>query len=131
MFKREISGQICTLILISLGGLLLHIRIHPPAADADKWIPIIFGVFSVCILPFMFNYAKTAPLAYLINLLSVVGGVIAMAYFSAIHPPKPITPTTLLLQTTLADIIILLAKLPPAQDIIKYWKLSVKKSGNQ
>lgn len=30
MFKKEIRGAIIALVLISVGGLLLHLRIHPP-----------------------------------------------------------------------------------------------------
>ena len=122
MFKKEIRSAIWALIFISLGGLLLHLRIHSPKGEISNWIPALFGIFSVCILPFMFNSAKMVKWAYVLNLLTVVLGIIAMTYYSFEHPPQQITLTTIILQTTLADNLILLAKVPLGYIILKYYR---------
>ena len=122
MFEKQIRAPILALFLISLGGLLLHLRIHWPPKEVSVWLPAIFGVVTTFVLPFMFNNAKTVAWAYLINLAAVIAGTIAMAYFSFGNWQGPVTIKGLVLQTTLADILILWAKLPLAQIILRYWR---------
>ena len=122
MFIKEIRNVTLAFILISVGGLLLHLRIHPLSKNVMNMIPVVSGTISVFVLPFMFNNRKTYIWAYMINLLSVVTGTIAMAAYSLTQPPEHITAITILLQTTLADILILIAKLPIANSILQYWK---------
>jgi hypothetical protein len=122
MFEKQIRAPILALFLISLGGLLLHLRIHWPPKEVSVWLPAIFGVLTTFILPFMFNNAKTIAWAYLINLAAVIVGTIAMANFSLENWQGPVTIKGLVLQTTLADILILWAKLPLAQIILRYWR---------
>jgi len=122
MFEKQIRAPILALFLISLGGLLLHLRIHWPPKEVSVWLPAIFGVLTTFVLPFMFNNAKTVAWAYLINLAAVIVGTIAMAHFSLENWQGPVTIKGLVLQTTLADILILWAKLPLAQIILRYWR---------
>ena len=122
MFEKQIRAPILALFLISLGGLLLHLRIHWPPKEISLWLPAIFGVVTTFVLPFMFNNAKTVAWAYLINLAAVIVGTIAMANFSLENWQGPVTIKGLVLQTTLADILILWAKLPLAQIILRYWR---------
>ena len=122
MFEKQIRAPILALFLISLGGLLLHLRIHWPPKEISVWLPAIFGVVTTFVLPFMFNNAKTVAWAYLINLAAVIVGTIAMANFSIENWQGPVTIKGLVLQTTLADILVLCAKLPLAQIILRYWR---------
>jgi hypothetical protein len=93
MFRKEICMPILGLVLISLGGFLLHLRIHPPTQDALDLIPVVFGVLSIVALPFLFNSPRTVAVAYLLNAVTVV-----------------------------ADILILLAKLPIAHVILRHFR---------
>ena len=113
---------IAGLVLISLGGLLLHLRLHLPADDASNWIPVVFGVLSVAALPFLFNSPRTVALAYLLNAVSVAVGIVAMAWYSIEHWQGPVTWDAVVLKSTLADILILLAKLPIAQVILRHFR---------
>lgn len=122
MFKKEIRLPIISLFLIALGGLLLHLRIHPPSKDPDNYAPLFLGIISVFILPFMFNCQKTAVAAYFLNLIAIITGTFAMAFFSINNWNDPVTVKTILLQSTLADILILFARLPLAHIILKYWQ---------
>ena len=122
MFEKQIRAPILALFLISLGGLLLHLRIHWPPKEVSVWLPAIFGVVATFVLPFMFNSAKTVAWAYLINLAAVIVGTIAMAHFSIENWQGQITLKTVILQSTLADILVLWAKLPLAQIILRYWR---------
>jgi hypothetical protein len=122
MFIKEIRNVILAFVFISIGGLLLHLRIHPLSKNIMNMIPMLSGICSVFVLPFMFNNRKMYIWAYMINLFSVVIGAIVMAAYSLTHPPEHITAITIILQTTLADILILIAKLPIAGSILQYWK---------
>ena len=122
MFRKEIRGPILALFFLSLGGLLLHLRIHPPQTEAFYLIPTISGVATTFALPFLFNNRKTMAWAYLVNLLVVALGTGTMAYYSVTHWQGEVTIITVILQSTLADILILLAKLPLAHAILRYWR---------
>ena len=122
MIKREIRAPILVLFFLSLGGLLLHIRIHPPDHSVFNWTPVVFGVLGTAVLPWLFNYRRTMPWAYLLNLAAVVVGTVTMAWHTATHWEGAVTWQAVLLRSTLADIVILLAKLPPAHQILRHFR---------
>ena len=119
MVRRHIFLPILGLILISLGGLLLHLRIHPTSEEASNWIPMIFGVLSIIVLPIMFCSRRTVALAYLVNAITIIVGVVAMTWHSVEHWQGPVTMNAILLESTLADNLILLAKWPLAHMILQ------------
>ena len=122
MYRKRVCMPILGLLLISLGGLLLHLRIHPPTDEVSNWIPAIFGVLNVIVLPFLFNSPRTVAAAYVLNAVSVVVGTVAMAWYSIEHWQGQVTWDTVLLKSTLADILILLAKLPIAHMILRHFR---------
>ena len=122
MFRKEVGMPILGLFFISLGGLLLHLRIHPPTDEASDWIPAIFGVLSVVVLPFLFNSPRTVATAYVLNAVTVVVGTVTMAWYSIDHWQGQVTWDAILLKSTLADIMILLAKLPIAHMILRHFR---------
>lgn len=129
MFRKELRAAIWALLLISLGGLLLHVRIHPPTEDAFDWLPVAFGVLGVLVVPALFNYRGTAAWALLLTFAGVVIGTITMAYYSVTHWQGPVTVDAVLLKSTLADIVILAAKLPLAVSIQRYWRKTQSEVG--
>jgi hypothetical protein len=112
MFRATVRGPIWALILISLGGLGVHIKIHPPLAELVNLVPFLIGLFNVLILPFLFNHPATVRWAHLLNIGTVVAGGVGMAYFSLTHWSGPVTVQAVALNSTLPDIVILLARLP-------------------
>ncbi len=122
MFRKEVRNEILAIFLIALGGLLLHIRIHTLQANAFNIAPRIVGVLSIVVLPFLFNSKKTAPIGYVLNLIAVIVGSIAMAHFSVDTWKEPVTVSNVILHSTLADILILIARWPIAHRILNYWK---------
>ena len=121
IFEKEIKQHIISLFLLSLGGLLLHLRIHPFDENPTNLIPFIFGVANISLAPFFFNFKKTFLLAYLINGFGVILGTITMITFSISGFTQPITLSKILLRTTLADVFILLPKLFLAQRILYFF----------
>ena len=122
MFKNQVRAPILALFLISVGGLLLHIRIHPPSESAFNLIPVAAGSVSVLLLPLLFNYRRTVGWAYILNAAIVIIGTVGMAYHSIEHWAGPVTIEAVLLKSTLADILILLAKLPLGHHILRHFR---------
>ncbi len=125
MFRREVRDLIWVYFFVSFGGLLLHVRIHPPGNSMFNWIATGFAALNTFLLPFLFNSAKTVAWAYLFTWATVATGTVLMAYFSIVtwDPSKlPITVKTLILNSTLPDIIILMAKLPLAHRILRFYR---------
>ncbi|MHC4715360.1 MAG: hypothetical protein ACYS5V_00160 [Planctomycetota bacterium] len=122
MFKREIRASIVALFLLSAGGLLLHIRFHPPGTDLFNWVPVAVGAVSALAVPVLFNYRRTMPWAYVLNLTAVIVGTVTMAYFWARTWPGAVTWDTVLLESTLPDILVLLAKVPLGEQILRHFR---------
>jgi hypothetical protein len=133
VFKKGIRAPILAFFLLSAGGLLLHLRIHTPGplqsllgmpqtpAATVNWIPATFGVLGTFLLPFLFNYEKTVVWAVVVTWLAAVAGTGGMAHYSITHWQGPVTWDALLLRTTLADILVLTAKLPLAHIILRHF----------
>ena len=119
MFRKEVRGLIWVYFFISLGGLLLHLRIHPPGDTMFNWVPAIFGAVNAFVLPFLFNSPGTVTWACLFTWATVLTGTVTMAYFSIITWAMPVTVKNVILFSTLADILILMAKLPLAHKILR------------
>ncbi|MFP4250913.1 MAG: ferric reductase-like transmembrane domain-containing protein, partial [Armatimonadota bacterium] len=118
----EIRWPIWALVLMSAGGFLLHVRIHPPGETAFNWIPIVVTLFNIFVLPVLFNHRTTAPAAYALNWATVIVGTVAMAFFSVANPEGEMTFTRFFTHTTFPDIVILAARIPLGEIIIAYWR---------
>jgi len=122
MFKKELRDSILALVLLSAGGLLLHARIHPPTMSLFNWAPAVCGAVSLLVLPVMFNYRATVAWAYLLNVAAVALGTMTMAWYSAQNWAGPVTWDAVLLESTLADILILAAKLPVGHNMLRHFR---------
>lgn len=98
------------LIVLGLGGLLLHLRVHPVSQNPSNLVTVVAGVLGVVLVPLLFSFKKTIHYGYVLNGFIVIVGTIVMAHFSLARLPKSVTLQSLLLGTTLADILILWAK---------------------
>jgi hypothetical protein len=104
------STLLVALITLSLGGFLLHLRIHTLTQNPSNIIPIISGVLSIIVLPLLFSFRKTLHYGYVLNGFLAIIGTIVMAHFAIAHWPEPATLETIILKSTLADIIIVWSK---------------------
>ena len=101
---------IACLFFITLGGWLLHLRIHPVTKYTENIIPLISGVISIFFIPFLFWFRRTLTLAYIVNGFSAIIGTILMTHFSIVHFQGDLTLPNIILNTLLADIGILWGK---------------------
>jgi hypothetical protein len=95
------------LFFVTLGGWMLHVRIHPLLKLAANYVPFIAGLMSVTAVSAMFLFRKTLAYAYVINGMLVIIGTITMTHFSLAHPPEHITFSTMMLNTLFPDIVVL------------------------
>ena len=104
------SMLIVSLLVFSIGGLLLHTRIHPVKTNYSNLVPLVCGILSTLVVPLLFCFRKTIAYGYVLNGFLVIIGTITMGHFSIAHWPNPITAQAVLLNTLLADILILWGK---------------------
>jgi len=98
------------LVTLSLGGFLLHVRIHPVSQNSANLIPLISGVLSILVIPLLFSFKKTVEYGYVLNGILVIIGTIGMAHFSIVNWPAPATAGSIIFKTMLIDILILWSK---------------------
>ena len=115
---RSLTLLIAIHILLSLGGLLLHLRIHPPTQSLFFWWAAPTGAFSLLVIPLLYLRPSTVAWGVLFNFFAVAVGVIGMAYFS-LHTLRPLSIARILFSSTLPDIALLLTKLPLALLILR------------
>jgi hypothetical protein len=101
---------LAALVTLSLGGLLLHIRIHPIAKNSVNLIPLISCLLSIFVIPVLFSFKKTVEYGYVFNGFLVIIGTIGMAHFSLVNWPAPATVGSIIFKTMLIDILILWSK---------------------
>lgn len=98
------------LIAMSLGGLLLHLRIHPLEKNLSNFVPFVSGILGAVVVPLLFCWKRTLSYGYVLNGMSVVVGTVAMSHFSIANWPAPTTLGAILMKTTLPDILLLWGK---------------------
>lgn len=101
---------LASLVFISLGGFLLHIRVHPFTQNISFVVNFIAGLISIILIPLLFLHRSTVHYGYLLNGFIAIIGTITMAHFSMEHLPAPLTIQAIILKTTLADIVIVWGK---------------------
>jgi hypothetical protein len=119
--KKAILPPAFTLLLLSLGGLLIHLRMHPITENPANFVPFVFGIVNSVLVILFFINNNTAVIAYLINGFGVIIGIIMMVDFSLSNLPYPLTIGKLFLKTTFPYILILFAKLLPAHIILMHY----------
>ena len=105
------------LVALALGATLLHLRIHPPSEPENIW-PNLFSWIDLVLVSLLFLFRSTVILGVILNSFLAYLGIIMMADFSlsaTLAGKVAVSPGAnffgWLLQTTLADIAILLADL--------------------
>ncbi len=127
MIKREIRIPVFAIVLLSLGGWLLHARIHTVSFDPANpsnpafLVPFIAGLLSIIAAPLMMNFKETFVVGYLINGITVIIGTLTMATMSLSALPSPLTIPSIFLKTLLPDIFLLFPKLFLGQMVLIHY----------
>jgi len=126
---RPVTLLVAIHILLTFGGLMLHLRIHPPTKSLYFWWAAPTGAFSLLLIPFLYLRPSTVAWGVLLNFFAVAIGVIGMGYFSVMTIERPLTVMKLLFGSTLPDIALLLAKFPLALLILKEMRPEIGPAG--
>ncbi|MGA2914675.1 MAG: hypothetical protein ABSE89_01460 [Sedimentisphaerales bacterium] len=98
------------LVTLSIGGILLHTRIHSVKTNYSNLVPAISCILSILVVPALFCFKKTISYGYVLNGFLVIVGTITMSHFSIAHWPNSLTLQAIFINTLLADILILWGK---------------------
>ena len=122
--KKETTGLIVALAMMSLGGWLLHYRVHPIVPDAagirvaENFVPFAVGLVSVLLTPALLWFRRTLIVGYVLNGVTAVLGAVLMTYYSVTIVRHPVTLAGLITGTLLADVLIAFAKLFVGQRVL-------------
>lgn len=113
--------------VISLGGWLLHTRIHTPFApdgglSMPNAVPFIAGIIDVTGITLLVLWRKTVAIGFVLNGLFVIVGIIMMLDYSADHMAQGATARQWLFESTVPDILILLADFLIVRAIWQYYR---------
>ena len=95
------------MVVVSLGGWLLHVRVHPISDNATNWIPFLTGLAGIIVLPALFLSKKTLPYAYILNGMFVIIGTITMVHVSVPRMEGIVSLESVFVKSLFADIAIL------------------------
>ncbi len=115
--KRETTPLIVALVFLSLGGWLLHVRIHSILPDAEgvtharNFIPFVVGLASMLVTPVLLWFPRTLIVGYLLNGIGAIIGMILMTAFSVAMFREPVTVAGIFTGTLLGDVLIVFSKL--------------------
>jgi len=98
------------LVVLSLGGWLLHLRIHSPMQQGYGYVPFSVGLISILVIPLMFCFRRLVQYAYVLNGFAVIIGVITMGHFALAHLTGPITLEGVIFRSVFPDIVMLCSK---------------------
>lgn len=98
---------LCAFVSLYLGGLLLHLRIHPLGARSSNLVPFVAAVLGLLVVPALFSFRRLVEYGYVLNGMLVIVGTVTMTHFSIVHWPTHTAFGTVLLKTMLPDILIL------------------------
>ena len=119
MLSRKVTFFIFVHMVISLIGLLRHVKLHPVDQSLYFWWASPINVISLFVLPCLFARPATVAWGYLLNSFIVAIGTIGMAYFTLLSFEGPLTPQKILFASTLPYILILWLKVPLATSILR------------
>ncbi len=106
------------LVLLAIGGLMLHLRIHffmaPDPANPDMrvfnpalFLSNLFPLIDVVLVSALFASKRTALYGYLLNGIIVIYGTVFMTHFSIAQlSAQDAPPQAWILNSTLPDIAI-------------------------
>jgi len=121
ILKKEIRKEILALVFLSLGGWCLHVRIHSLGDSPSNLAPFLFGLVGFVAVPILLSYRRTVLVGYLLNGFSVIIGSVLMAHMSLSSLPETLSIGSILFETSLAYIFMLMAKLFIGQSILLHY----------
>lgn len=117
--RRIVPILIALHMLISLTGVLIHIKLHPPSESIYYWWASLPSIFSLLVVPVLYSRPLTVPWGFMLTAGTVIFGTIGMFYFSLMTLEGPLTLSGIVLRSAFPAIIILWIKVAIAFYILR------------
>lgn len=101
---------LAALVTMSLGGFMLHLRVHPFSQHSSILVNIVASLLSILVVPVLFSIRRTVHYGYVLNGFITIVATITMGHFSIHYLPDPLSIGGIFLGTTLPDILIVWGK---------------------
>ncbi len=123
MVQNMVPGAVRLLIVIhmgiSLGGLLIHMKLHPVEKSLYFLWASPVSAFSLIVIPLLYSRPSTVRWGFMFNAGTVLTGTIGMSYYALLALEGPVTVQYVLFESALPGVLILWTKLPVSYFILK------------
>ncbi len=113
---------LAALVTMSLGGFMLHLRVHPFSQHSSILVNIVASLLSILVVPVLFSIRRTVHYGYVLNGFITIVATITMAHFSIHYLPDPLSVGGVFLGTTLPDIPIVWGSSSWARRLFRIWR---------
>ncbi len=103
---------------ITLAGVFIHLKLHPPWESLYYFWASPLSVFSLIVIPVLYSRPATSAWGFMLNAVTVLIGTTGMSYYSLLYFERPFTLYRIITESTLPAIFILWARLPVAYLIL-------------
>lgn len=118
MVTRSVKFLILLHMCISLGGMLIHLKLHPVGKSLYFLWASPVSAFSLLVIPFLYLRSSTVSWGFMLNAATVLMGTIGMSYYFLLNFEGPLTLSRIIMESTLPGILILWSKVPIAYFIL-------------
>jgi hypothetical protein len=119
MTPRIVRIMVLVHIGISLGGMFIHLKLHPPGNSLYFWWASPVSVFSLIVIPVLYCRPSTAAWGFMFNAGTILIGTVGMFYYSVLTVERPLTLYNVFLESALPGIFIAWIKLPVSLVILR------------
>ncbi len=114
MSIRSVKLLLAIHIGISIGGMIIHMNLHPATESLYFFWASPVNVFSVIVIPVLLARPSTVGWGFMLNAGTILIGTVGMSYFTLLTLESPVTAQWLFTESPLKGIVVLWAKLPIA-----------------
>lgn len=112
MTPRRVKIMVLMHASISLGGVLIHGKLHPPADSLYFLWAAPVSMVSLTIIPLLYVRPSTVAWGFLMNAATILIGTVGMSYHFVITTERTLTLYNVFMHSALPGIFIVWIKLP-------------------
>lgn len=119
IIPRSVIFFISCHVLISIGGMMIHLNLHSPGKSLYFLWASPVSLFSLVVITFLYCRPSTVAWGFLLNAGTIIIGTTGMCYYSLLTFDGPLTPYRVIAESTLPAVLILWTKLPISLYILR------------
>ncbi len=118
MLKRSVKILLTIYIGISIGGMIIHMNLHPVTESLYFFWASPVNLLSVIVIPVLLARPSTVGWGFMLNAGTILIGTVGMSYYMLLTLEGTVTLQWLFSDSPLKGIVVLWAKLPIAWHIL-------------